>query len=359
MKVHFVPRKSVFEDEIHALASDGGDKAYSYEWSKGRFARLISFLKVGGILLLKNDADFHFHWVPHNWLFWYNLFMGRKIILGYWGGDFYPDILPEVKLVRHCVRKSPYLTAFLGVPRREKTSIKRFFRLCVACKVATGSTKIVLLEKHYRYFRYAHFKITRGRKNFPEYIGEPRYGLQAMPSSIEPREARLPCKANSMNVLICHNASESVNVTHTCQVLKVLSQKFALNVYGFLSYSGGDKVDRKKISAEYQKLVGPYAHSVTFYTEFLNLEELDNVLRDIDIAIFSAYRNEGVSILRRYVELGGIVSFNRFSMNYSYFRKTYPNSVVSIDKLLTMESKELERLVGACSSQKEETSSGL
>ena len=282
------------------------------------------------------------------------VYLGNEAQNNSWvlGGDFYPDILPESKLARHCMRKSPYLRGFWSESEGEKISIKRFFRLWVACKVASGCTKIVALEKKYRYFRYAHFKITKGRKNFPQYIAEPRYGLRAMPHFHKSQEARLPRKTSSLNVLICHNASASLNVMHTCQVLEVLSRKFTLNVYGFLSYSGGDEADRKEISRAYRKLIDPYAHSVNFYMEFLNIEGVDRVLKDIDIAVFSAYRDEGVSILRRYVQLGGIVSFNRFSMNYSYFKKMYPNNLVSIDKLLTMEPNKLRQLTGAHSSQK-------
>ncbi len=149
---------------------------------------------------------------------------------------------------------------------------------------------------------------------------------------------------NGLNILVCQNASSDLNVNHTAIIIKELSKSFDINIYGFLSYSGGSEADRDRIELEYKELFSPFCKSVYFERKFLDYRELDSILTKIHVAVFSCYRDEGASLLRRFVMLGGLVSFNKFSINYSYFRLTCPEKLLSHDELVKMDSQRIVNL---------------
>jgi len=342
--VNIVPKKSIFEDEIRDRSSLNDFDFFNYAWNTGRYKRFVSFLKLTHLFFSKKHDIYCFHWVPFNWLFILLLFFKRNIVLYFWGGDYYGSIISTKEIERHCIRKTPRLREFQLLPdkHRNKYNIRKL-RVVMACYVASRSIGIVTENKKYRYMRYCYWRFFK-KSNFPERLDVKMYGSENIKKSKLLMDDFSEDSKNGLNILVCQNASNDLNVNHTALLIKELSKSFDINVYGFLSYSGGSEADRDRIECEYMELFSPFCKSVYFEREFLDYKDLDLVLRKIHIAVFSCYRDEGASLLRRFIMLGGVVSFNKFSINYSYFRVTCPEKLLSHDELTSMNSQRIVKL---------------
>jgi hypothetical protein len=119
-----------------------------------------------------------------------------------------------------------------------------------------------------------------------------------------------------------------------------------LRVRGFLSYSGGDEDARDHLERELMADAA-FAESAYFERAFLPIDEVSLRLKEVDIAVFSCLRDEGVSLLRQFVKIGGVVSFNRFSINYDFFRVYSPAKLLTHEEFLAMDP------VSICSRRRE------
>jgi len=345
--INLIPKESIFAREVISESDRKGEICIAYPWSTGRFRRAISFLRLAIILFNNKDASFHFHWVPYKWLLVYLIFLKRDVVLYFWGGEYYESLLPIPILDEHCVRKSNYLDGIEEPTKRLKRNAKQKIRAYAVCWVARRSSGIVCSKKLYRYISFYSW-MTSHELFYARFLGVPKYGLLGLgPLPLRSRDEFINGEI-CINVLVCHNASDSLNVEHTAEVLKRISTDVGIAVHGFLSYSGGSDCDRDQVEKKYSDLFAPYSKSVTFYRQFMPMEELDNVLDDLDLAVFSAYRDEGVSLLRRFVLRGGAVCFNRFSINYSYFKDDFGSSLLSVDQLLNMSNQEIFCFIKNC-----------
>jgi len=342
--INIVPKKSIFEDEIRESSLLNNHDFFSYDWNASKNKRIVSFFRLMHLFFSDKYLAYCFHWVPTNWLFILSLIFKRNTVLYFWGSDFYGSVISAKEIEAHCVRKTPRLIEFqssFNIPYRR--SIFRKLKAMMTCYLAGHSAGVVGTEKNYRYMRYCYWKYFR-KLGFPDRLDLKMYGSEDIQPSELLVDNCLDNSKNSVNILVCHNASSDLNVRHTARLLKELSEAFDINVYGFLSYSGGSEADRDQIESEYVELFSPFCKSVYFERKFLDFQKLDSALKNIHVAVFSCYRDEGICLLRRFLMMGGIVSFNKFSVNYGHFRQLSASKLLSHDELLDMDEKKILQL---------------
>ncbi len=151
-------------------------------------------------------------------------------------------------------------------------------------------------------------------------------------------------EANELRVLICHSATPTVAPLQSLALLKKYKALWGVKIHirGFLSYSGGDEAYRDALDRELTQASG-FADSVVFERKFLKHNEIRARLAEIDLAVFSCLRDEGVGLLTQLVNLGGLVSFNRFSFDYDFFRRYSRSKVLTHEQLLDLSPAEILR----------------
>lgn len=241
------------------------------------------------------------------------------------GGDIYHGIGGEALLQEHCrkglVRKN------LLPPNSTKTksnSIKYQVKKLFSLWTFGLADEVIMTKKQFRMLTYFYFKTfrhsprcQRGETNF--------YGSQDLPPQEKIFYAN---KGDETTVLICHSGTRSVNVSDTMHLLRAHPQSGSMSITGFLSY-GGSTEELNFLDNYYRKMFDQDFKSCAFERRFLAMEELDRRLMCITFMFFSCYRDEAFSLVNRYLLLGGLVFFNKRSINYHYFKEKYSSQVYS------------------------------
>ena len=115
-----------------------------------------------------------------------------------------------------------------------------------------------------------------------------------------------------------------------------MNAPYDIHIRGFLSYSGGDESYRDNLESTLIQKASDFSKSISFEREFLDRESLSQRLLEADVALFSCFRDEGVTFLRQFVSLGGLVCFNKFSINFSFFNSYCPNKTLSHEDLFSI-----------------------
>jgi hypothetical protein len=340
--MHLCPRNSLFSEKVKKIAEKQGDECFLYETTYRYFCKE----EISSILsALKGKAGYHlfFHRVPSFTVFIIKLrYPSIRYSIFWWGDDYYVPILPVRRLTQHCVKRSGFRDLLLRAfpedfandpwlewlsdhhPLRYQWQqlLQKMARL-VALYVASKATTIYSSPKLYRYARSLSRKLLR-RTAFCQ-----KNRVMALYSEIELESSSATTDNRSLEifnkkqltVMVCHSATCDVNVPHTLCILEELSKKcdVAINITGFLSYSGGTEDDRDRIEKSYTALASRFAQSVRFERRFLSTSELRASFDCIDVAFTSAYRDEGLTLLGMLSQRGKILCFNRNSINYDYF----------------------------------------
>lgn len=320
--IHIVPHSSIFLSEIQKVSN--GEEVYVY--SRGPLpVRLISYLKLYIFIARNRGKVFKFHWIPLYELSLIRLIHDGKIIFQYWGGDIYHGIGGETLLQEHC--RKGLVSKNLLPPDEKKTSshaikyqVKKLFSLWTFGL----ANEVIMTKKQFRMLTYFYFKTfrnsprcQRGKTNF--------YGAQDLP----PQEKIFYANTGDDTiVLICHSGTRSVNVSDTMHLLRAHPQSRSMSITGFLSY-GGSIEELDLLDDYYKKMFDQDFKSCVFERRFLAMEELDRRLMSITFMFLSCYRDEAFSLVNRYLLLGGLVFFNKRSINYHYFKEKYASQVYS------------------------------
>lgn len=340
--IHVTLRDSIFADVIRRRAESCGQQVIFYDRSSRLGLSAQDFVRLYRQCLLDRAAVYVFHWVPHTTLFLLiNLVKGLRFALGYWGDDFYFTFLSSARLEVHALSKSPLLKSrfyALGESRLI-TRVLQAIRLRVGLAVIRNAAGVIsLCPKHFRYVRWVQYKMAGKRLATPHI----RFaGYSSDEDIVIPDYQPLDCE-NAITVLICHSATPSVAHSQSLDLLRAYREKWGVKIHvrGFLSYSGGSEADRDQLA---RKLVAEadFAETVTFEKTFLPIAEVTGRLSQYDIAVFSCIRDEGVSLLRQFVKLGGLVCFNRFSLNYDFFRGYCMSKLLTHEEFLVSSPQQL------------------
>jgi hypothetical protein len=354
--IHLCPKNSLFTKKVALIAQAEGSEYYLYETTYSFFCKkeILSIMSA-----LRGHSGYHvvFHRVPSLTILILRMrFPKMDYTAYYWGDDYYIPFLPVPKLTQHCMNRSKFrniLQAEFPEDFEQDKALSwlethkpvhyrwlefmRKFHFMVALYVASKAKLIYASPKQYRYARYSHFKAF-AHKLFPSYtlmslyseIDAPRlplYDADCAQSVLEKKE---------LNFLVCHGAHATDNVRHSLCLLEYLAKRsdIRVNILGYLSYSGGSEEDRDALERAYNERASRFAGSVKFERNFLSLPDLRASFESIDVVFISAYRDEGLTLLSMLSQHGKILSFNRFSINYDYFKAKHYAGLISHEELI-------------------------
>ncbi len=332
--VHVIPRACIFEGMIKRYADELGHECFFYS-IKPRFGMdKRSFFALYQKSRKQPESLFVFHRVAHKVpLAMSFLVKDFRYALLYWGEDYYSTFLSEVAFEAHCLAKSPLLSAahFERPDEKSRPALRQAMDSFIGLLAVKRAAGVSLCAKQFRFLRYFYFR------SFGQALLTPQLRFRGYSPDWDTAEALSLHNANaqSLTVLICHSAAASVAPRQTIELLRAYAARWGVRIHirGFLSYSGGDEAYRDQLA---QELVAQadFAASVQFQRSFLSLSDLGQQLQEADVAVFSCLRDEGVSLLTQFVRLGGIVSFNRFSINYDFFKSFAPSKLLTHEQFL-------------------------
>jgi hypothetical protein len=343
--VHVVPRPCIFEPVIQQRADALGHECIHYqlngsagEMIRGIFDLYRSCRKRPGHLFI-------FHMVPHFRLLLLALLLRNfHYCLLYWGEDYYSTFLSAAEFEQHCISKSPLLQQ-ANYGKRYRNSIRKvcrkFLRVRIGLLVLRQAAAIVSLSpKQFRILRLFYFKA------FRRPLRTPQLWIRGYGHETGRLEAEYSSKKSddTMRILVCHSATPTVAHRQSMDIVKIYRERWNVNITicGFLSYSGGDEADRDRLEVAL-KAAAEFAESVQFERVFLAPDRLKDLLKQVDVAVFSCLRDEGVSLLTQFARMGGMISFNRFSMNYDFFKNFCPDKLLAHEEFLESSPEVLRR----------------
>lgn len=334
--IHVVPRPCIFEGTIQKNSDALGHKCLFYEVTPRFGGRLHSLISLYRECKRRPGRLFVFHNVPHFFVFILSVFLRDfYYALSYWGGDYYSTFIQESYFESHCLAKSPNLSQVHYVrprPRFRPRLPHMLFRYIGLLVLRRAAGIVSLCPKQFRILRMFHFKI------FGSALRTPQKSMRGY--SHPANEAYTHQGGNdSLTVLICHSAASTAAHKQSLAILKEYQKRWGVRIHirGFLSYSGGDEAARDRLEGKL-RADADFADSVYFERSFLTPDEVSRTLKDIDVAVFSCLRDEGVSLLTQFVKIGGVVSFNRFSMDYDFFRAFCPSKLLTHEKFMELNS---------------------
>lgn len=340
--VHIVPQPCIFEATILKYSNTLNQECFFYRVLPRIGMDPRSFLSLYWKCRLNPDSLFIFHKVPHFAVLVLTLLIKDfRYALLYWGEDYYFTFLPEEDFEAHCISKSPTLQAALyqRPQRRFKARWIQSILRSVGLVVLQRAAGIVsLCPKQFRILRIFHLR------QLGAVLSTPQMWMRGYSRDNEAGTTLYSGygDAQSLTVLICHSAAVTVAHRQTLALLRTYTERWNTKVHirGFLSYSGGDEADRDQLEQELMAQAD-FAESICFERSFMTLEEVSHRLKEIDIAIFSCLRDEGVSLLTQFVKIGGIVSFNQFSINYNFFKTFSPSKLLTHEQFLGRAPQEI------------------
>lgn len=336
--VHIVPRNSIFAGVIQRNADASGHECLYYNIAPCLGIGLRDLLALFMECRRRPGYLFVFHWIPHVPLLVLSLLIRNfRYALGYWGDDYYSTFLSDAEFAAHCLAKSPLLDKrYYPHPQlRLRTRIFQALRLRIGLSVVRRAAGLIsTCPKAFRILRIFHYRLYGSPLQTPylRFCGYSHDGDAVGAAYAHRGDDR------SLTVLICHSAATTVVQRQSLAILKEYQAKWGakIHVRGFLSYSGGDEDARDRLECELMADAA-FAESAYFERTFLPIDQVSERLKEVEIALFSCLRDEGVSLLRQFVKLGGMVSFNRYSINYDYFRGYSPAKLLSHEEFLAMD----------------------
>lgn len=353
--LHLCPKNSLFTKKVALIAQAEGSEYYLYETTFQFFCR-TEISSIMSALRGRSGRHVVFHRVPALTILILKLrFPALVYSLFYWGDDFYIPILPVSKLTRHCLKGSRFrdmLRAefpgdfeqdrYLAWLEKHKPFRYRWLelmqklRMMIALHVASKARLMYCPPKMHRFAKYAHFKIFGRRGRFPNSSMSSLYADIDAPALGRVDPVQDIFEKKELNFLVCHGGQPTDNVLHSLCLLEHLARNsdVKVNIFGYLSYSGGSEEDRDSIEKIYTERASRFSNRVKFERSFLSLSDLRASFDSIDVAFISAYRDEGVTLLNMLSQHGKLLSFNRSSIDYDYFRAKRYAGLISHDELI-------------------------
>ncbi len=345
--VHVIPDPSIFGPIIQGFSNDLGHECFFYRAENNLWKNTKDLFSLYAACKKRTDCLVLFHRVPHYWIVALSFFV-RNFHYGllYWGDDYYSTFLNEIEFEQHCLKKSPLLNPIhyrSNIRGRYSKFIRTFRRLIGQQVVSRSEAVLALTPKQFRLLRSFHRKIFKTTLKTPLTI----FKGYSRDQDIRFIEEHIKVDIDEITVLICHSATASVAHEQSLEIIKEYKKRWPVKIHvrGFLSYSGGDEVYRDALEKKLNEKAD-FAESVFFERKFLKAREMQDRLENVDIALFSCLRDEGVGLLTHFVKMGGVVSFNLFSFNYDIFKYLYPGKLISHKEFLSMSPEQIYRKKG-------------
>ncbi len=347
--VHICSLNSNFHEIVASKSRKSNQEIISFK--KGNLNSFLLILKI----IYKNwkykKTLFVFHRVDNIKIFFIKLFTLNEFnyCLIYWGHDFYFSFIDERILDEHCLKKiSIYdqISKFINISKNKNheviNNIKKLVKIFysyLALKNVEDSVALVgmppkqrkILNKiYYRFFKKELIKKSLFLRPYIEIKNNSNKNF-------------LNNETNDLNFLISHSASPNVHHEAAIEIIKIYFNKWKckVNIYGFISYSGGDINYRKELFEKLNKAAS-FAESAHFELNFLEKRFLKEKLKNFDIAINLSSRDEGCTLLGEFALMGGILCFNKFSMNYDVLKLSFKENILSIKEFLNTSPKKLK-----------------
>lgn len=360
MIIHVIPKHSLFVRIVQKnIAHD--DESFIFLIGNSAFANIATLC---GFLSKRNIQNPHiiFHSIDNILIFFVRMILRDSFDYSYiyWGYDYCRDFLSEQRLDRHCYSANRSIVPFVAAlpqPKRPglrealvriKGKFMASIHKCLSIYNLSGCNMILsLTRKQYRYLCYKYFLSKRRNPPFfrpsfrpyQESLSE-NFGRHSVYPSLSPPRS-LPRSNDSISVLICNSAASTLNHLYVASLLKSYVRKYSCKVLvkGFISY-GASLEARIRLRESLHIILTSFC-SVQLCTDFLDRESLLEELSAIDVAVFGAARDEGVSLLESFASLGGVISMNSRSMNFDFFRDCYKDGLISHESFLAMSPEEL------------------
>lgn len=340
--IHIFPDECIFKNTILQRADNLNHRVYKTHFLNNKFWKdAIEFVKLCKFIFKNRKNKFIIHQVNH-----FRLFLIKIIIPGfsyglyYWGDDFYGVFIDMESFNKHCIRKSKtldqnfYSTEFFEANSLLKRSIRRFkyvFKLRIGLHVIDKSIGVFSLSpKMWRVVKYFYFKVKK--KNIKT-IQTPTVGYSSLEKN--KNSYNLNTNNNKLTILISHSAANTVFHLQSIEILKKYQKKWNndLSVVSFLSYSG-DEEYRENLASSIKNNCS-FAN-LKIINQFLSKEDLVEELQNIDIALFSSLRDEGNGMLSEFTSLGGLISLNKFSFGYDFFKRKTASKLFTHEEFLEL-----------------------
>ena len=338
--IHLIQANSNFTSFVKIKAKSSDQLVIDYN-----VVPYVGLMKIRYFLDLyrhyKADKNtlFIFHQVPFFSLLVLSIFLKNiKYALYFWGGDFYDHFLPVSQLEAYRHKKN---NRHQSLSPNKKFIPSLWFRAkrVAAHFVVKRSAAIVSLNKlQFRILRTQYIKLFKEPLVIP-YFNLVEYNNFESPS-FAPR-----LSSNELTFLICHSAASTLNHQEAMSLIKKYKELWnvKVNIRGFLSYGGRSSMTVDLLEKTLIKEAS-FAETVVFEKTFLDHHELLEKLKFIDIALFSCIRDEGVSMLSQLVRLGGVLVFEKSSVNFHYFRAYARDKTLNYNLFLSTPPQDLMNL---------------
>ena len=341
---HYIPKGSRHIANLYENRFNVDGQIIEYDWQCDFYLKMLAFLKIYIRIFLKRNCVHYFHFFPYKWLFPLLVLINRRVIVHIWGSEIYNTILPVSFIENHCLRRDSMLKNNLENHYKiEKFSYKQKLKFWLFLCTIGRSKAVVCSNFKYRYLSRQYFK-TFKKLLKAEYLDIERYGVGKLLQRTYEIKENKKLDIHKLRVLVCHSATEDLDMQHVLLILDELKKNYSIEVIGFLSYSGYSEKHRDEIESRYQALFSSVSSNIKFYRSILAHGELDSILSEIDVSIIPAFRDEGVGLLSRLVSLGGIVCGAKSSINYKYFSEVCGNKVITPGELLAVKPQELRNI---------------
>ena len=311
---HLIPENSVFIADL----KEWGGALHTYRTNVKTFRYWADNLKI--FSKIQSGDIIIFHYLDFIKVLIFVLLRNNKYAF-IWGEEFYRYLWQK--------KQKRNKTLF-------KTSIARLRRKLFLLAIA-NLDGVVCSPKKYKIIRRLY------REYFSRTLKTERI-LAAGYNTSEQLHHNDSTVPTSLKIIICHNASDTLNVEETIEIIKRLTEKLndiPIVVNGYLSY-GAPESERLNKSNTYNDILKKLGLQSDFVTKFLPICELRQRLTTADIAIFSAQRDEGVNFLRDFLQIGGLVFVPDGSFNYDALMDLSDTNVYKISELKNLSFDEIK-----------------
>lgn len=343
--VHILPQNSNFSEDFINHAKSLNQKTFLTSFNNQRIS-INSIYKIIIIYKIHRNKLFIFHKVSHINILIIKMFCPRmRFALLYWGDDFYSTFFYPNHLENHAFKRNNYLNK-IHYQNKKITffdDLKTYIKRKIGFKVIEKSAGILsLTKKQFRilkkfYYSFNSFHLSIPHKMMVGYNFKDKISTSEMTKKI--------LLNDSLNILICHSASSSLAHFQTLELLQKYKKKWGtkINLYGFISYSGGSRAYRDELEFNLRKKA-QFADQIFFERDFLELDKVIDVLRKVHICIFSSIRDEGVTLLKDFYDMGGVISLNKNSINYDFFKSLEKKKVLTHEEFIQMNFQDIKDL---------------
>ena len=346
---HICPEDSLFHNIVQQKSKSSNQFLLSFK--SGFINALFSSFEI----VLKNyknkNSLFIFHRVDNLKISFIRIISLKKFnyCLIYWGSEYYLSFIDERILDYHCLKKINIykdIIHLLNIARNENNQLgifirkikKKLFKYLALNNVDNSISILGMPNKQFKILKFIHFKYLKKNLKNKNLFLFPYIDLK-----IKSNKNYLFQESKIIKFFISHSAAYTLHHEAVIEIIKIYSIKWdcKVSILGFISYSGGDEDYRINLQKKLTK-ASSFAESSHFELNFLDRKAYEKLLSNFDIAINLSSRDEGLTSLINFGLSGGLLCFNKYSLNYDMLKKNFKESTIGIDEFLNIPPKKLK-----------------